>query len=275
MADAYTQYYQLTKPEVGASRDSWGGKLNVDLDTLDTILNALMPVGAMIDYAGATAPAGWLLCDGSQQLIASYPKLFAAIGTRYGGDGTTHFNLPDTRGRALYGVGASTDQAGNTYGFSLGDRAGFVWQSITQAYLPNYQLYCDAQGYHYHNTSNSPHSHVVNDPGHAHSYYTFSLAAVAGYGGDALVIGSGAYGTTGYSATGITISGGDHTHVTDWQGNHAHTVMLNGGGQALEVLGPYFAATKVIFTGAPGFTATAAVAQTRTIVSSPWRGGLH
>ena len=47
-------------------------------------------------YAGATAPSGWKVCDGSAVSRTDYSQLFANIGTKYGvGDGSTTFNLPD------------------------------------------------------------------------------------------------------------------------------------------------------------------------------------
>lgn len=58
----------------------------------------------MMMFGGASAPAGWLICDGAVVLRASYPELFAAIGEIHGaGDGVTTFALPDMRGRFAMG----------------------------------------------------------------------------------------------------------------------------------------------------------------------------
>ncbi|RMH11460.1 MAG: tail fiber protein, partial [Gammaproteobacteria bacterium] len=49
-----------------------------------------IPVGSFIPYGGASAPAGWLLCDGSAVSRTTYADLFSIIGVTYGsGDGST------------------------------------------------------------------------------------------------------------------------------------------------------------------------------------------
>lgn len=67
-----------------------------------------MPAGAVLPYAGASAPTGFLMCDGSSVLRSTYADLFAAIGTTFGSVDGTHFTLPDMRGRVAAGVGSNT-----------------------------------------------------------------------------------------------------------------------------------------------------------------------
>ena len=82
--------------------------------------NGTLP-GTVIAYAGASVPAGYLLCDGSQVSRATYSNLYTAIGNFWGaGDGNNTFHLPDLQGRFLRGVdmGAGRDPDGGSRGAS-------------------------------------------------------------------------------------------------------------------------------------------------------------
>lgn len=103
-------------------QDLWGGYLNSNLSSQDTIVKAIsdsvaaaVPVGSLFDFAGASAPTNYLLCYGQAINRVTYADLFTAIGTTYGiGDGTTTFNIPDFRGRVAVGQddmgGSSADR---------------------------------------------------------------------------------------------------------------------------------------------------------------------
>lgn len=65
------------------------------------------PVGSLQAYAGASAPTGWLLCDGTSYSTSVYPELYSVLGYTYGGSGA-NFNVPDLRGRVPMGAGTGT-----------------------------------------------------------------------------------------------------------------------------------------------------------------------
>lgn len=62
-------------------------------------------IGDIRLFAGSFAPRGWMLCAGQLLSISEQSTLFAIIGTTYGGDGVTTFQLPDLRGRLPVGQG--------------------------------------------------------------------------------------------------------------------------------------------------------------------------
>lgn len=103
------------------------------------------PVGAISDYAGTSAPTGWLLCYGQAVSRTTYSALFTAISTTYGtGDGSTTFNLPDCRGRTCAGKddmgGTSanrlTNQSGGLNGDTLGATGGSETHTLTTSEMP-------------------------------------------------------------------------------------------------------------------------------------------
>lgn len=71
-------------------------------------------------WAASFAPKGWMLCQGQTLSIAQYTALYSLLGTTYGGDGVSTFQLPDLRGRVPVGAGAGSflteRQLGETFG---------------------------------------------------------------------------------------------------------------------------------------------------------------
>ena len=177
----------------------------------DGLVQGAMPIGAMLPFAGAASPSGYFLCDGSAKSRTTYAALFAVIGTTYGvGDGSTTFNVPDTRGVVLRGLDGGR---GLDTGRSLGTYQGDVIAS---------------------------HTVTVTDPGHIHNMqrYDFTSGVSGSNGGtgfatlpatksatvawyDMATSGAGAV-TAKPSTTGITASytGGTETRMKNLAINH-------------------------------------------------------
>lgn len=122
-----------------------------------------VPLGAVMDYAGVTAPAFWLFCYGQSLLRTDYPGLFAALSTTYGAADGTHFTLPDLRGRVVAGqddMGGSsanrlTGQSNGVDGDTLGAAGGAETHTLFTAESGQKAITAAAVD--------------ITDPGHAHS----------------------------------------------------------------------------------------------------------
>jgi microcystin-dependent protein len=185
----------------------------LDLARHDALLN---PVGMVADFAGASAPTGWLLCAGQNVSRTTHAALFAAIGTTYGvGDGSTTFGLPDLRGRVVAGKdnmgGTSADRLTSPInGDVLGASGGSQSHALVTGELP-------------------AHNHGVSDPGHVHSGAVTGFAALSASG---TVIGAvTSLGNTSSNTTGITTQN-------------------TGSGTAHNNMQPTFILNKIIYSGA-------------------------
>lgn len=77
-------------------------------------------VGEVFSTAGTYCPTGTLEANGATLPLMDYQVLYAVIGTTYGGDARTAFNVPDLRGRTMVGIGSGPGLAG----VSLGTKRG-------------------------------------------------------------------------------------------------------------------------------------------------------
>ncbi len=91
-------------------------------------------VGEIRMFAGTFAPNGWLFCSGQTLAISENDTLFNLIGTTYGGDGHSTFNLPDLQGRVPIHQG--TGPTGTTY--LLGRSGGVESVTLTTQQIPSH-----------------------------------------------------------------------------------------------------------------------------------------
>jgi microcystin-dependent protein len=191
-----------------------------------------LPPGVVLDYAGPTAPAGFLLPFGQCISRTGFANLFALFGTSYGVcDGSTTFALPDTRGYVLAGLdnmgGTAAGRLTTTTmnGVALGGVGGVQTQTLTVAQLPG----------HTHNYSGT----TANSADHAHTYVYVTPSTYSG------IAASGAAG--GYWNGGPANTGG----ITGNSGAHSHTFSGatdagTGGGAAASMVQPTMFMNKII-----------------------------
>lgn len=197
-----------------------------------------VPVGTMLDFAGSVAPAGYFLCDGSAKSRTTYARLFAVCGILYGsGDGSTTFNIPDSRGKYTF-----TKAAAGT-GSTLGATFGSIDHTHSQ---PTH-------------THTGP-SHTHTGPSHTHT--------AAAWTGNTTSNGSHSHG--GVTEEAQNASGGndygnsgtltEHAHIINLEGDHFHNVANVGGTTNASGTGA---------TGASGTAATGAAGNDQTGATNP------
>lgn len=121
-------------------------------------------IGEIRGFAGNFAPLNWQFCQGQIMSIAQETALFAILGTTYGGDGVTTFQLPNIQSRIVIGTG----QGLGLPDYALGEILGEEEHTLLTTEIPAHNHTATVQ------TDSTPAS------------ATFELMGVPGQGGKAL-----------------------------------------------------------------------------------------
>lgn len=140
--------------------------------------NVSIPTGQITAFAGATAPTGWLLCDGTDYATGDYPALHGVIGTTYnkGGEAVGRFRVPDLLRRFAVGKGVD-DTLGNAEG---GTKAGTAYASRIMSHSHGYAHTHTIQDHQHtvpdHSHAIGTHTHIVNSHSHTVNSHSHPLS---------------------------------------------------------------------------------------------------
>lgn len=130
-SDIYLSSIQLVVQELPFKPSFEQDSIERQIDHTYHYAYPIVPVGAVIDFAGAALPTHYLLCNGAAVSRTTYRQLFAVIGTTWGaGDGSTTFNVPGLADYVTAGSGGSLG--------ALGAKVGAATHTLTIAEMPSH-----------------------------------------------------------------------------------------------------------------------------------------
>ncbi|MEP9357666.1 tail fiber protein [Sphingomonas sp. KR3-1] len=191
-------------------------------------------MGQIMQVGFSFAPKGWATCSGQIISISQSTALFSLLGTIYGGNGQSTFQLPNAGGRALIGTG----QSPGTSNYALGQISGTENVTLTTQQMPM----------HNHNAIFVP-SGGVTPQVQAMSGIAYGTETAQPTDGcflgtvsepdtsPRLFVPAGTTGGTAVNIGGVSMSGAFGGAVN---------VAINGGSQPFGIMQPYLAITTII-----------------------------
>jgi microcystin-dependent protein len=242
----------------GNATDYIGGD-NACHSIVAALLGVLVPTGSVLDFAGSTAPTGFLLCQGQTVSRTTYPALYAVIGTTWGaGDGSTTFGLPDLQGRTRIGAGQGTGLTNRALAGTGGEEAHTLLTTELAAHN-----HTASQGNHTHTDSGHAHycanvDHLHSLQGHTHGYTSVTFGA-GGYqlqaqsggsqiGSAAANTGGPSVGTTASADRSLAFNTNNASAVISTVSAGAITIGNNGSGTGHNTMMPFAVLNAIIKT---------------------------
>lgn len=186
-----------------------------------------VPTGVIQMWPTVTAPAGFLLCNGTAVSRTTYAALFAVIGTVFGaGDTTTTFNLPNYVNRMPYGA-------------TIGATGGSADATLVSHNHPGTST----------SISDPSHAHGVNDPGHQHVVNMWVGNGLQGADGTAVTGNSQQFQFSNFFGAGADTNGTGIGIAANTTGISASTSVATQGASATNAnLPPYLGIAFIIKT---------------------------